>query len=188
MMRSRFKVGARAFSLLEVIFAFAILVAALIPLTDLMTTTNRGVKVTRDHLVASNLAEMAFEQVYQAATEDRQGSFDRAATGFSTPNGATAASGCPGVSISNLVQASGDTLMPADGDPTLDPASGDPDYVSLYKRYSYTLDIRVSTSNNVTTADGQPTMMHVEVRVYWKDLEGNCQSVGLSNYVARRQY
>lgn len=182
------RITTRGVSLLEAIFALAILLAALIPLTDLMTTTNRGVKVTRDHLVASTLAEMAFEQVYQAATEDSQGSFDRAASGFSTPNGATAPNGCPGAPVSNLAQGSGESIMPADGDPKLDPASGDPSYVSLYKRYSYTMDIRVSTANSVTTADGQPTMAHVEVRVYWKDIEGNCQSTGLSNYIARRRY
>ncbi len=186
-MQKRRWVLVRGFSLLEAIFAIAILVAALIPLTTLMTTTNRGVKVTRDHLIASNLAEMAFEQVYQAATEDQQGSFDRAVATYASIGGGSA-SGCPGAPISALVQAPGDTLMPSDGDAALDPNTGEPDYVSLYKRYSYTMDVRVANAPTVTADNGQPTLAHVDIKVYWKDLEGNCQSVALSDFVPRRRF
>ena len=187
-MQKRNPGSSAGFSLLEVIFAIAILVAAMIPLTNLMTTTNRGAKLTRDHLIASTLAEMAIEQFHAAATEDAQASFDRAVTAYSTPDGASGASGCPGVPISALAQKTGDTIMPADGDATLDPAVGEPDYVSLYQRYSYSMSIKASGAPSVTTTDGRSALARVDVRVYWKDIEGNCQSVGLSDFVARRDF
>ena len=176
------------FSLLEVVFAVAIIAAAIIPLTDLMTTTSHGSAVTRDHLIASNLAELAFEQVYEAATADSQASFDQAVATFNTPAGSVGPGGCPGVPVSDLAKKPGDTIMPGDGDPKLDPATGDPEYKLLYQRYSYTMTTQASASANDTTTDAKSTLARVDVKVYWKDLQGNCQSVALSSYVPRRRY
>jgi hypothetical protein len=176
------------FSVLEIVFAIAILAAAMIPLLTLVSTTNRGTKVTRDHLIAGNLAELAFEQVYQAATEDSQLAFDKALGTFNTPGGSTGPGGCPGVPISTLGTQLGETLMPSNGDPALDPATGDPDYVSLYQRYSYTMTTRASENASVTTTDSRPTLARVDIRVYWKDIAGNCQWVDLAGYIPRRRY
>lgn len=179
-------------SLIEMLLAFAILVLTLVPMLELMIGTTKGTKLTRDYLVGYNLAQMAFEQVMHAATVDAQGAFDAVVTQFNKPAGAAGPGGCPGVSISELAIAP-DVLMPDDGNPQFNPGSGDPDYVNLYKKYSYAMTITPAPANADTVvagqgADAKATLARVDIKVFWKDGQGNCTSLNFSDYIVRRRF
>ena len=186
---SRFRVQWRpGISLIEMLLAFAILVLTLVPLLELMIGTTKGTKITRDYLIGYNLAQLAFEQVMHAATVDAQGSFDSVVTQFSRPAGGAGPSGCPGVSISEL--APGGALLPDDGNPAFNPTSGDPDYVNLYRRYTYTLTITPApaSADTVVAPGGKAMLARVDIQVFWKDHQGNCTNLKFSDYIARRRF
>ena len=174
------------------LLAFAILVLTLVPLLELMIGTTRGTKLTRDYLIGYNLAQMAFEQVMHAATVDAQSAFDTVVTQFNKPAGGAGPSGCPGVSISELAVAP-EVLLPDDGNPKLNPSTGDQDYVNLYKRYSYAMTITPAPASADTVvagqgADAKATLARVDIQVFWKDGQGNCTSLNFSDYIVRRRF
>lgn len=187
----RLKPGRFAISLVEMLLAFAILVLTLVPMLELMIGTTKGTKLTRDYLIGYNLAQLAFEQVMHAATVDSKDAFDTVVAQFRKPGGANGPSGCPGVSISELAVAP-EVLLPDDGNAQFNPASGDQDYVNLYKRYSYTMDITPSQGTDTVVAgqgaDAKAQMMRVDIKVFWKDLQGNCTSLNFSDYIVRRRF
>lgn len=179
-------------SLIEMLLAFAILVLTLVPLLELMIGTTKGTKLTRDYLIGYNLAQLAFEQVMHAATTDAKDAFDTVVTQFRKPAGAAGPSGCPGVSISELAIAP-EVLLPDDGNAKFNPQTGDPDYVNLYKRYSYTMDITPAPASADTVVSGQgadakAALARVDIKVFWKDLQGNCTSLNFSDYIVRRRF
>jgi hypothetical protein len=171
------------------LLAFAVLVVCLIPLIETMTTTTRGTKVTRDYLIGYNLAQMVFETVMHAATVDATTTFESLAGQLSKPDTTTAPNGCKGVSISEL-SSGGKPLFPADGLPQFDPATGDPDYVNLYKRYSYSLKFTPSPpgADTVVAQGGAAQLARVDVVVYWKDHQGQCTNIRFSDFISRRKF
>lgn len=177
-----------ALSLIETVLALAILVGALVPLTDLMVGTRRGAHITQDHVVALNLAQLVVERVTAAADADSEDAFDRLPA-LGTPAGSVAPNGCPGQSISGLARP-GESLMPADGEADFDPATGAADWKDIFARFSFTAAIRPATdkAREVLRADGKPTLARVDVSVFWKDPQDLPQSVDLSSYVSRRRH
>lgn len=171
----------RAISLIEMLIAFAILVLTLVPLLELMTTTTKGTRLTRDYLIGYNLAQLVFENVMHAATVNPTDAFDKVLQAkFIT------ASPAP---VTKLAEGETDGLLPTDGKPEFDPASGDPDYVALYKRYTYTCTItQAPASADTVVANGHATLMRVDIEVFWNDGQNHTSSVKFSDYVARRQF
>lgn len=173
------------------LLAFAILVLTLVPMLELMIGTTKGTKITRDYLIGYNLAQLAFEQVTHAATLDSTTAFDTAVQQFNKPPGANGPSGCLGVSISELAIAP-DVLFPDDGNPKFNPATGDPDYVNLFKKYSYSMEIKPATNADTvvsgTGTNQQAQLARVDIKIYWKDHQGVCTSVNFSDYIVRRRF
>lgn len=174
------------------LLAFAILVLTLVPLLELMIGTTKGTKITRDYLIAYNLAQMAFEQVMHAATVDSAGAFDTVVSQFHKPPGAPGPSGCPGISISELAQAP-EVLLPDDGNAAFHVGTGDPDYVNLFKKYSYGMTITPAPASADTVVSGSGSgaraqLARVDIKVFWKDHQGNCTSLNFSDYIVRRRF
>lgn len=181
------------------LLAFAILVITLVPMLELMIGTTKGTKITRDYLIAYNLAQLAFEQVMHAATVDAKDSFDTVVTRFSRPESATGPSGCPGVPVTELAVAASvpgqppAVLFPDDGNTAFNTTSGDPDFLNLFRRYTYTMVIvpapaSADTVVSGTGADAKATLARVDIKVFWKDHQGNCTSLKFSDYIARRKF
>lgn len=172
------------------LLAVVILLVTLVPLIELMTTTTKGTKLTRDHLVAYNLAQMAFEQVVHHSTLDNANRLEDVAQKFNRAETQTAPNGCPGVSIANLSNGPADIIMPEDNDPKLNFQTGDPDFVTLFKLYSYSMKITLAAAgaDTVITPDSKVALARVDIKVYWKNNVGQCQSIRYSDYFARRKY
>lgn len=178
--------------MVEVLLASAIFVVALIPLIELLTTTSRGTRLTADHLIAQNLAQMAFEQVASHSTLDNADSFDEAIQLFNQTGGQTAANGCPGVAIPDLAGPGG-VLLPQDGKPELDLASNQSPLGRAMGRFSASIQIAAaSTGASAVTTQGpsgpRATLARVDVEVHWKNERGECRSIRLSDYVVRRKF
>lgn len=183
-LRSRFGI-----TVLEMLMAFTILVLTLLPLIELMTTTTKGTQLTRDYLVAYNLASMIFEQVVNHSSLDNAGSFDAVAARFNPSATGTAPNGCPGAALSTLSATPDDQLLPDDGDPTLNLETGHPSFVNLYKRYSYSVTIQPATgADTVVTPEAKAALARVDVKVHWKGFQGQNQTVRYSDFIARRKF
>lgn len=186
------KVHRSGLSLVEVLLASSIFVLAMIPLIELLTTTSRGTKLTADHLIAQNLAQMAFEQVASHATLDNADSFDEAMQLFNRTGNQSAPNGCPGVAIHDLA-GPGEVLMPQDGKPELDMSSTQVPLGRAMSRFSASIAIAPASqaaSAVTTTGPNGPraTLARVDVEVHWKNERGECRSIKLSDYVVRRKY
>ena len=178
------------FSLIEMLLAFAILVLTLVPLLELMTTTTRGTKLTRDYLIGYNLAQLVFENVMHAATVDAKSAFEDVVAQFNKPGGGNSGPNqCPGVSISELAK-SPDVLIPDDGKPEFNPAGTDREYVNLYTKYSYTCTITPAPAgaDTVVGADSKATLARVDIQVFWKDAQNQCSHLSFSDYIAKRKF
>ena len=176
-------------SVLEILIAFAVLVISIIPLLELMTTTTRGTKLTRDYLVAYNLAQMAFEQVVNHSTLDKTDSFDQVVTIFNTSASQRGPNGCSGVPVSELATSPADPILPGDGLPEFNFETGDPSFSELFKRFSYTLAIQpASGDDTVVSTSSQVNLARVDVNVFWKNLKGECRSLKYAGYITRRRY
>lgn len=194
---SRIRLRFRAFSLVEMLLAFAILVLTLVPMLELMTTTTRGTKITRDYLIGYNLAQMVFENVMNAATVDAKDAFDNVVTQFNRPGaGNGGPNGCPGASITELARGNvpGDpapgVLIADDGNAAFSPTGGEAHFRELFTRYSYTCTITPSpaSADTVTGADSKPTLARVDIEVFWRDQLNQCTSIKFSDYIAKRRF
>lgn len=171
------------------LLAFAVLVVCLIPLIEVMTTTTRGTKVTRDYLIGYNLAQMVFETAMHEATVDATTTLESLKSRLEKPEGGSAPNGCSGVSISELAGA-GKPLFPDDGLPQFNPQTGDKDYVNLFARYSYSLKFTPSPAgaDAVVSSAAGAQLARVDVKVYWKDHMNQCTSITFSDFISRRKF
>lgn len=171
------------------LLAFTILVVCLLPLVELMTTTTRGTKITRDYLIAYNLAQMVFEHVMHEATANATDAFDQVEARMKK-SGGTGPQGCAGggVSISELAL-SPRQLFPDDGLPEFNATTGQQNYVDLFKRYSYTLDIKPAQgADTVIGADSKAQLARVDIKVFWIDHQNKCTNLTFSDYIVRRRF
>jgi hypothetical protein len=180
-------------SLMEMLLAFAVLVVCLIPLIEVMITTTKGVKLTRDYLIGYNMAQLAFEQVMHVATLRSDVDFTQLATQYDRrPTGSgPSPNGCPGVSVSALSTSATDIILPDDGVAEFNPQSGEKDFTNLFTRYSYTMSIAPappSADTVVSPADSKAALARVDVKVFWKNPQGECQAVAFSDYISRRKF
>jgi hypothetical protein len=175
---------------LEILLALFILLLSIVPLYELLVTTTRATKLTREYLVAHNLAQLAFEQVSYYSTIDNAASFDKVVGLFTEAEAQKAPNGCPGVPVTNLSTSPSDTILPDDGVKDFNFQTGDPDFVSLFSKFSYSLVVTqaASTADTVVTTDSKASLARVDVKVFWKDERGQCQSLAYSDFISRRRY
>lgn len=168
-------------SLIEMLLAFTILVVCLVPLIELMTGTTRGTKITRDYLIAYNLAQMVFEHVMHEATANATDAFDQVVARMQKTTKS---------SIADLALAPRQ-LFPDDGLPEFNPQTGDQNFVDLFKRYKYTCAIVLapaSADTVLSAADSKTQLARVDIKVFWFDHQNKETNLSFSDYIVRRRF
>ncbi len=187
-MEYRGKYGS-GFSMVEVMLGAVILVILLVPVITVMQSSTRSSALSRDHLVAEHLARSIYEYVAFWGSTDPNESFEEAESIFEVADTLTCPiNGLKGKSVTELSTQTGDILMPDDGQPRYDLGGNSGDYANLFKKFSYSLDITKSTQDSVVATDSKATLFRIDIKVYWKDANGQNKEVQFSNYLAKRKY